>query len=99
MPIKNLNDVNYNNIINFIKNEKIYSEKLDTWDDNDLNIVVPMAGEGSRFVKAGYTFPKPLIEVHQKPMIQIVVESLGLKGNFIFIVKKEHLEKYNLKVS
>ncbi|MDC0446241.1 glycosyltransferase family 2 protein, partial [Candidatus Pelagibacter sp.] len=97
MPIKNLDDVNYNNILNFIKNEKVYSEKLDTWDDNDLNIVVPMAGEGSRFVKAGYTFPKPLIEVHQKPMIQIVVESLGLKGNFIFIVKKEHLEKYNLK--
>ena len=97
MPIKNLDDVNYNNILNCIKNEKIYSEKLDTWDDNDLNIVVPMAGEGSRFVKAGYTFPKPLIEVHQKPMIQIVLESLGLKGNFIFIVRKEHLEKYNLK--
>ncbi len=97
LPIKNLNEVNYNNIINFVQNEKIYSEKLDTWDDNDLNIVIPMAGEGSRFAKAGYTFPKPLIEVHQKPMIQIVVESLGLKGNFIYIVKKEHLEKYNLK--
>ena len=30
-------------------------------------------------------------------MIQLVIESLGLKGNFIFIVRKEHLEKYNLK--
>jgi len=56
-----------------------------------------MAGEGSRFSKVGYTFPKPLIEIHQKPMIQLVIESLGLKGNFIFIVRKEHLEKYNLK--
>ena len=47
-----------------------------------------MAGEGSRFSKAGFTFPKPLIEVHQKPMIQLIVENLGLKGSYIFIVKK-----------
>ena len=33
-----------------------------------------MAGEGSRFQKAGYAFPKPLIEVNGKPMIQLVVE-------------------------
>jgi dTDP-glucose pyrophosphorylase len=56
-----------------------------------------MAGEGSRFMKSDYTFPKPLIEVWQKPMIQVVLESLGLKGNYIFLVRKEHLEKYNLK--
>jgi len=98
MPIKSLEDVTYENIINFIKNKKTeLSEKIDSWDDDDLNIVIPMAGEGSRFVKAGYTFPKPMIEIHQKPMIQLIVESLGLKGNFIFIVRKEHLEKYNLK--
>ena len=56
-----------------------------------------MAGEGSRFKKAGFSFPKPLIEINQKPMIQVVIESLGLKGNYIFLVRKEHLEKYNLK--
>ena len=56
-----------------------------------------MAGEGSRFTKAGYTFPKPLFEVQKQPLIQLIVESLGLKGNFIFIVRKEHLEKYNIK--
>ena len=93
-----MNDVTYKNVINFIenKNEEL-TNNIDSWDDDELNIVIPMAGEGSRFVKAGYTFPKPMIEVHQKPMIQLIVESLGLKGRFIFIIRKEHLHKYNLK--
>ena len=98
MPIKSLEDVTYKNITNFIENKKIeLSDKIDSWDDDELNIVIPMAGEGSRFTKAGYTFPKPMIEIHQKPMIQLIEESLGLKGNFIFIVRQEHLDKYNLK--
>ena len=98
MPIKNLSDVTYKNIIDYIRNKKSeLSEKIDTWEDNELNIVIPMAGEGSRFVNAGYTFPKPMIEIHQKPMIQLIVESLGLKGNLIFIVREDHLKKYNIK--
>ena len=56
-----------------------------------------MAGEGSRFAKEGYTFPKPLIDVHGKPMIQVVVENLNIEANYIFIVQKEHYEKYNLQ--
>jgi dTDP-glucose pyrophosphorylase len=56
-----------------------------------------MAGAGSRFEKAGYTFPKPLIEVNGKPMIQVVVENLNIDAKHIFIVQKEHYEKYNLK--
>jgi dTDP-glucose pyrophosphorylase len=56
-----------------------------------------MAGAGSRFASAGYTFPKPLIEVNGKPMIQVVVNNLNIEANYIFIVQKEHYEKYNLK--
>ena len=98
MPIKNLKEVNIKNIDNFIVSKKKLSfSSSSTWEDKDLNIVIPMAGEGSRFMKSDYTFPKPLIEVWQKPMIQVVLESLGLKGNYIFLVRKEHLEKYNLK--
>jgi dTDP-glucose pyrophosphorylase len=48
-------------------------------------------------VAEGYIFPKPLIEVHQKPMIQVVVENLNIEAHFIFLVQKEHYEKYNLK--
>jgi len=100
MPIKNMNDVNYKNIVGFIDRNFEIKKSVNVkrvWDDPELSIVIPMAGQGSRFLKAGYSFPKPLIEVGQKPMIQVVIESLGLKGKFIFIVRKEHLIKYNLK--
>jgi len=59
-------------------------------------ILIPMAGAGSRFTQAGYTFPKPLIEINNKPMIQVVVENLDIKGTFVYVVQKEHYEKYNL---
>ena len=66
------------------------------WKDENLNVLIPMAGAGSRFEKAGYVFPKPLIEVNGKPMIQTVVDNLGVEANYIFIVQKKHKEKYNL---
>ena len=66
------------------------------WRDETLNVLIPMAGAGSRFQQAGYTFPKPLIDVKGKPMIQVVVENLNIKANFIYVVQKSHREKYNL---
>jgi HAD superfamily hydrolase (TIGR01509 family) len=66
------------------------------WKDAKLNVLVPMAGAGSRFAQQGYTFPKPLIEVNGKPMIQVVVENLNIEAHYIFIVQQEHYEKYNL---
>ena len=62
-----------------------------------MKIVVPMAGAGSRFETAGYTFPKPLIEVQGEPMIAKVVKNLNLQGQYIFLVQKTHYEKYNLQ--
>ena len=41
-----------------------------------LNIVVPMAGRGSRFANAGYELPKPLIEIHGHAMIECVVKNI-----------------------
>ena len=41
-----------------------------------LNIVVPMAGRGSRFVQAGYVMPKPLIDIYGHPMIEYVVKNI-----------------------
>jgi len=61
-----------------------------------MNVLIPMAGEGSRFANEGYTFPKPLIDVNGKPMIQRVVENLGFDARYIFLVRKEHLQKYKL---
>lgn len=59
-----------------------------------MQILIPMAGEGSRFAKEGYTFPKPLIDVDGKPMIQRVVENLDFDATYIFLVRKEHLDRY-----
>ena len=60
-----------------------------------MNVLIPMAGRGSRFATQGYTFPKPLIDVKGKPMIQVVVDNLNIKAKYTFIVQKEHYEKYN----
>lgn len=59
-----------------------------------MKILIPMAGEGSRFVKKGYTFPKPLIDVKGKPMIQKVVENLDFISEYIFLVRKKHIQQY-----
>jgi NDP-sugar pyrophosphorylase family protein len=57
-----------------------------------------MAGRGSRFADAGYTLPKPLIQIHGVPMIKVVVENLAPKQEhrFIFVAQQEHIDKYDL---
>lgn len=60
-----------------------------------MKILIPMAGEGSRFAKEGYQFPKPLIDVNGKPMIQRVVENLDFDAEYIFLVRKQHLIDYS----
>ena len=91
------NDVTYDKITNLIKSVTHEAKTTQKWESDEFNILIPMAGAGSRFSSAGYTFPKPLIEVNNKPMIQVVVENLNIKANFIYIVQREHCEKYNLK--
>ena len=97
--VKNISDINYSNIMKSIRNNnsnEMKKNKSNFWSDPNLNILIPMAGAGSRFKEAGYIFPKPLIEINNKPMIQCVIDSLNLEGNFIFIVQKEHQEKFNI---
>ena len=99
LPVLNSNEVTYENINNFIKpiNTQIVNTK---WKGSKMNILIPMAGAGSRFEIAGYSFPKPLIPIknmNDKPMIQVVIENLNIDAQYIFIVRKEHYDKYNLK--
>jgi NDP-sugar pyrophosphorylase family protein len=63
-----------------------------------LNIVIPMAGRGSRFADAGYALPKPLIEVLGEPMIKLVIDNLrpNCEHRFIFLCQEEHLALYDL---
>lgn len=65
---------------------------------NVLNIVVPMAGRGSRFSKAGYQLPKPLLAVRGRPMIEAVIDNLRPTRpyRFVFICQKEHILDFGL---
>ena len=97
LRVKNTNDVTLENITKKLEElNRGKQMKQPAWRDETLNVLIPMAGAGSRFEQAGYTFPKPLIDVRNKPMIQVVVENLNIKANFIYIVQKTHREKYNL---
>lgn len=64
-----------------------------------LHIIVPMAGAGSRFAKAGYIDPKPLIPVHGVPMIKVVIDNNtpAREHKFIFICQASHVEAYGLR--
>ena len=57
-----------------------------------INVVIPMAGQGSRFVNAGYKTPKPFIEVNGKTLIEIVLGNLDIKeANYILLARSDHI--------
>ena len=98
-PVSDMHDVTGEKIEEYLgiarkKNQKQVKPK---WQGGKMKVLIPMAGAGSRFAAAGYTFPKPLIEVNNKPMIQTVVENLNVDAEFVFVVQKEHYDKYHLK--
>ena len=95
--IKDPEDLTYEKIMNYINKIENKPYEKTKWEGGDMNVLIPMAGAGSRFEQAGYSFPKPLIDVRGKPMIQTVVDSLNINANYIFIVQKSHYEKYSLQ--
>jgi NDP-sugar pyrophosphorylase family protein len=56
-----------------------------------MQIIIPMSGFGERFRRAGYTLPKPLIQVDSKPIIGHVIDLFPGEPNFIFICNEDHL--------
>lgn len=62
-----------------------------------MKIIIPMTGYGSRFAAAGYENIKPLIQVHQKPIIEWVVEMFPGENDFLFICRQDHMETTNLE--
>jgi HAD superfamily hydrolase (TIGR01509 family) len=73
-----------------------YMESMSAGREQDINILIPMAGAGSRFKESGYELPKPLIDVAGRPMIQVVVDSLDLDGRYIFLVQRAHIREYGM---
>jgi hypothetical protein len=97
-PVKDAYELNDNTFLEMIDEfEKQEKTKSVPWRNKKMNVLIPMAGAGSRFAQAGYTFPKPLIDINGKPMIQVVVDNLNIDAHYIFLVQKDHYEKYNLQ--
>jgi len=64
---------------------------------HNLRILIPMAGAGQRFREAGYSDPKPLIEIRDhKTMIEVVLDTLPPCDEYIFVCQEQHVEDYHL---
>lgn len=64
-----------------------------------INILIPLAGTNQFFNESEYPYPKPLIEINNKTMIELVInnfESIKEEKQFIFIVNSEDCKKYHL---
>jgi len=63
-------------------------------------ILILMAGSGSRVESLGQKVPKPLIKIHGLSLISIVVKnlrSIRVPLKFIFVCQSEHYNKFNFK--
>ncbi|MFO0776005.1 MAG: NTP transferase domain-containing protein [Nitrospira sp.] len=63
-----------------------------------MQIIVPMSGFGDRFRQAGYTTPKPLIEIEGKPIIAHVIDMFPGETHFLFICNEEHLREPSFQI-
>jgi len=97
LAVADTHDVSLGRVLDAIEEYNDETVKRIPWKSKTMNVLIPMAGAGSRFAEQGYTFPKPLIEVGNKPMIQVVTDNLNIDAHHIYIVQKEHYEKYNLE--
>ena len=63
------------------------------------NLLLPIAGNGQRFIDAGYTVPKPIIEINGKTILDRSLESVKLDNcNLIFIIREDHVKEHNLNL-
>lgn len=94
IPVRNPSEVTLDLIQSYILYGK--TKHVPKWKGGNLTVVIPMAGDGKSFENAGFTFPKSLIDINGKTMIQLVMENLNIEANYIFITKYEDYSKYHL---
>lgn len=82
-----------NNIVPDMICTKYYN--IDKWKSN-VQIIIPMSGIGQRFVQEGYTDPKPLIKIDNKPMIKHVVDLFPDETSLLFICNEQHINNTNM---
>lgn len=95
LQIFSTDQVNIRNLQTFLQSREARTEARETEMRGCLQILVPMAGEGTRFRAAGYEAPKPFIDVEGKPMIQWVTDNVRPKDRdhrFLFLCQKKQLD-------
>jgi NDP-sugar pyrophosphorylase family protein len=63
----------------------------------NVQLIIPMSGIGKRFVDAGYSDPKPLIEIDGHPIIKHVVDLFPGVSDVSFICNEVHLKETNMR--
>ena len=94
IKISDTKEVNIDNVIPMLSSFNSKKKPI-KWQGKNINVLIPMAGQGSRFQQAGYSLPKPLISVNGVSMIEKVVQNLNIDANFIFVVRRDH-EQYSV---
>ena len=78
-----------------VQNTNYYSISASINEIDTPQLVIPAAGQGKRFLESGFIYPKPLIEVDGRPMIELVLENLSECGDPIIILQKKHCVQYD----
>lgn len=81
---------------NYFLNRKLNFVNFDNMIE-DMILILPMAGNGSRFYNEGYDIPKPLLLVENKPMIIKALECLPKTNKQYIICQNKHLNDYDIK--
>ena len=101
LPVENPGDVTLERIMTTVKNINLRQAKklpLELGKGRaTTTVIIPMAGSYEDYMKAGFEYPGPLVEVNGKPMVQTVVENLNLRAHYVFIVRAEVAQKFNVK--
>ena len=74
-----------------------YAAKLrdNLYSTRTVNVIIPAAGDGSRFSNAGWKKPKPFIDVEGKPMLHHVINNICPKGGQItLLLRQEHINSH-----
>ena len=64
-----------------------------------LNIIIPMGGVSSLSSELDYSYPSPLIEITGRPLIEHVIENLGVLGSdlkFTVILRDDDCRRFHL---
>jgi len=87
-----------NDLEEYLQWSKLFKENPFTFRGiENMTLLLPMAGAGSRFKMVGYDLPKPLLPIHKFPMIINAIACLPYCKNNVFVCLEEHLNKYPLK--